>query len=139
MTDPIVVGGQTKFVFSADTIPRQLHIVVGNALPAYTLEEDTVDYQVPVGKVFWIYRMILGCRYQAGSVPAWRMYSAPAPDSIVGATVFSGIASGEAQATRTMPLNMEFIKKIDAGNYINIDNPYGAELWINVFGIECDL
>ena len=138
MTNPVVVGSEIKFVFSADTIPKQLSKIVGAGSP-HSLEEDGVDYQIPVGKVFWIYRMIIGFRYLAGTVPAFNYYYGATPDSIVGATKFSDIATGEAQAVRTMPLNIEFVRKIDAGNYINVVNPYGAELWLNVFGIECDV
>ncbi len=138
MTAPIVVGSETKFVFSADTIPKQLSKIVGAGGP-HSLEEDTVDYVVPAGKVFWIYRMIIGFRYVAGTVPAFNYYYGPTPDSIAGATKFTDIATGEAQAQTTMPLTIEFIRKIDAGNYITVENPYGAELWLNVFGIECDL
>lgn len=138
MTDPIVVGSETKFVFSADTIPRQLSKIVGAGSP-HSLELDGVDYIVPAGKVFWIYRMIIGFRFLTGTVPAFNYYYGPNPDSIVGATKFTDLATGEAQAVRTMPLTIEFIRKIDAGNYINVNNPYGAELWLNIFGIECDV
>lgn len=137
MTAPIVFGTEIKFVPDATTTHRQLNKI----FPAgsdQSVELDTVDYQIPAGKDFWIYRMQIGYRYSAGTLPCINFYYGPTANSTVGATNFTNIALQGANDTTTTPQSIEFVRKIEENNYITLSNPYGCEMWINIFGVECD-
>ncbi len=137
MTEPVVVGTQTKFVKETNTIPKTLSCYQNGGANSYiACKWEGADYLIPAGKHFVILKVY--------------MYTHESPTQTV--SIFEHTAASTAGGQNKLDLpyvtitgDADFYFDLDtyvdcsSSNYINIFHQgTGSPVSINILGVECD-